>query len=230
MSQPSRLTPSAAARGRTSAGTPSTTGCASRRALSCCALRKMRSSSPSGRTTLSARSRIAVMLASTMSNACHSFGVSAALRLSSEHAVRAEMHHEHEPTTSSPRSIAASRMSISSARKPLSSTARPASCAIAAIPSTTWRSTRPSRRRPTCCSTASCRRQGRAGPHRRRPEGRPPAAAADPRHHRGGQGGPSHGRAAHGRLGAGRVRSGGRRQFARGHACARASGSPRRCR
>src|SRR5215813_2671543 len=78
MSQPSRLTPRAAARACTSLGAPSTTGRAKRRALSCCALRKMRSSSPSGRTTLSARSWIAAMLAATMSNACHSFGAGSA--------------------------------------------------------------------------------------------------------------------------------------------------------
>src|SRR5262245_53696798 len=66
--------PSAPARASTLAGAPSSTGLANRLALSCCAQRKMRSSSPSGRTTFSARSRTAAMLASTMSNAWPSVG------------------------------------------------------------------------------------------------------------------------------------------------------------
>ena len=49
------------------------------------------------------------------------------------------------------------RACISTARGCATSTARPASCATAATRSTTWRSTPPSRRPATCCSTASCR-------------------------------------------------------------------------
>ena len=123
----------------------------------------MRSSSASGRTTLQPavpdRSHAWLRRCPMRATPCSVSRLCRA-RLSTRFtAYEQEMPHEHERRPRRrPRSIAASRTSTSSARRPPSSTARPASCAIAAIPSTTWRSIRPSRRPPTCCCTASCRR------------------------------------------------------------------------
>ena len=144
--------------------------------------------------------------------------------------LRSRRGHQWTKPLKRSRFNAASRASISIVRRARSSMARPANCAIAATRSTTLPSIRASRKPLGCCCTANCR-AGRNSPRSMRSSNRR-ASLPEPssRHHSLDQVGASDGRAPHGGIGARRHAIRTRRTIRATRRCAKACGSPRRCR